>query len=379
MLQSFYEELRKLATDKLMWVVCIIMPICVNLLVGWEFSCGVIDRVPVAIVDNDHSQLSRQIIGYFKNNDAFSVDYEVATQDELQELLDTSKVRVGMVIPEDFSYDVTELKSPSILMLYDGSHMSMISIAKAKASEILLTARVGASLKQIEVRHTKTDDEAMTMAMPISFVYRNLYNPTKSFNNFMTPGYGTIVCQLGIAFVAALSVCFPRDDKRFRSAAAYLAGKILFYGTLGSITIATNILVQVNVFKIRCEGNVLLGIALGVLFMFSVASLCIMISAWSQNRVLAQALCGLLLIPNSIFSGYTWPVMCMLPFYKGMSKLIPFSHFGDNLRYLYFKGKMPNLAGDIRFFILFTAAMFLLGIGGIYFNKLGKEKEPDMR
>lgn len=379
MLQSFYEELRKLATDKLMWVVCIIMPICVNLLVGWEFSCGVIDHVPIAIVDNDQSQLSRQIIGYFKNNDAFSVDYEVATQDELQELLDTSKVRAGMVIPKNFSYDVTELKSPTIMMLYDGSHMSMISIAKAKASEILLTARVGASIKQLEVRHGKNDEEAMVAAMPISFVNRNLYNPTKSFNDFMTPGYGTIVCQLGIAFVAALSVLFPRDEKRFRSAAAYLAGKILFYGTLGSITITTNILVQVSLFKLPCKGNVLQGIALGVLFIFSVASMCIAISAWFRNRVLAQALCGLLLIPNSIFSGYTWPVISMLPFYKGMSKLIPFTHFGDNLRDLYLKGLMQHVGRDVRFFVIFTLIMFMLGIAGIYFNKLGKEKEPDMR
>ena len=379
MLQSFYEELRKLATDKLMWVVCIIMPICVNLLVGWEFSSGVIEHVPIAIVDYDQSQLSRQIIGYFKDNDAFSVDYEVATQDELEELLNTSKVRAGMVIPKDFSYDVTELKSPTIMMLYDGSHMSMVSIAKAKASEILLTTRVGASIKQLEVRHEKNPDEAMTAAMPISFVNRNLYNPTKSFNYFMTPGYGTIVCQLGIAFVAALSVLFPRDEKRFKSAAGYLLGKILFYGTLGSITITTNILVQVGVFKLPCKGNVLQGIALGVLFIFSVASMCIAVSAWFSNRVLAQALCGLLLIPNSIFSGYTWPVISMLPFYKGMSKLIPFTHFGDNLRDLYLKGSMQHLGEDIRFFVCFTLIMFMLGIAGIYFNKLGKEKEPDMR
>lgn len=379
MLQSFYEELKKLTTDKLMWVVCIIMPICINLIIGWELNGNVINHVPMAIVDRDHSELSRQIIGYFKDNDAFYIEEEVDTQDKLEELLNTSQVRVGMVIPENFSHDIAELKAPTLLMLYDGSHMSMVSIAKAKATEILTTTRVGASIQQLEIRQGKSNREALTLAMPINFVNRNLYNPTRSFNYFMTPGYGTIVCQLGIAFTAVLSVLFPRQDKKLKNVIGYLIGKILFYGTLGSLTVTTNILIQVGIFKLPCQGNLLEAIALGILWMFAIASLCVMISSWFRNRVLAQAIIGLMLIPNSIFSGYTWPVMSMLPFYKGMSKLIPFTYFGDNLRDLYLKGSLQHIKSDIRFYLCFTLGMFLLGMVGIYMNKLGKEKEPDMR
>lgn len=379
MLQSFYEELSKLMRDKLMWVVCIIIPICINLLVGWEFSSGVIDHVPIAIVDQDQSQLSREIIRYFRENEAFHVTDEVATEEALESLLDTSKVRVGMVIPKHFSEDVVALKSPSILMMYDGSHMSMVSVAKAKASEILLTARVGASVQQLAARYGKSAEEAMTGAMPISFVSRMLYNPTRSFNAFMTPGYGTIVCQLGIAFTAVLSVMFPREEKRLRKTVPYLLGKILFYGGVGSFTITTNILVQVYLFKIPCKGYLPAGIGLGILFMFAVASLCVAISAWSRNRVLAQAIAGLMLIPNSIFAGYTWPVLSMTPFYKGMSRLFPFTYFGDNLRDLYLRGTMQHAASDVRFYIFFILITFCGGIAGIYVNKLLKEKEPDCR
>ena len=242
MLESIREELEKLKKDKLILIACLIIPICVNLIVGWQLSKGVLNHVPTAIVDYDDSQLSRQLIRYFSSNDAFDVKYQIKDQAELEELINSSKVRVGLVIPKNFSQDVTSLKSPNVLMLYDGSHMSLTSVAKAKASEILISMRVGGTIKQLEARQDKNSDEAYTMAMPISFENRTLYNPTKSFDYFMTPGYGTIICQLGIGLTAVLCVSLRRDKKR--NELGYLVGKVIFYGLLGSCAILVNVLVQ---------------------------------------------------------------------------------------------------------------------------------------
>ena len=380
MLESIREEIHKLKTDKLMIIVCLIIPICVNLVVGFQLSKGVIDHVPMGIVDYDNSQLSRQIISYFEDNDAFLIKYRTQSQDALQNLLDTSAVRVGMVIPKGFSSDVTSLKSPTVMMLYDGTHMSMTSIAKAKASEILVTARVGGSIKQLQARLSKSYDEAYTMAMPISFETRMLYNPSKSFNYFMIPGYGTIICQLGIALMAVVCVHFIKDElDKGRSALGYIGGKIIFYGVMGSIAIITNILVQVFCFKIPFKGSLITACGLSVLFVFAVASLAVAVSACLHNKVLAMAVIGLLLIPNSIMAGYSWPVMSMLPSYQLMSYFIPFTHYGDNIRDLFLKGTMVNVTADIRFLIIFLLVMTGVGTLAVYTQKYRKPREEDNR
>ena len=379
MLESINEELHKLKTDKLMLIVCLIIPICVNLIIGWELNKGVIDHVPMAIVDYDDSQLSRQIIRYFKENEAFDVTYQIQNETELKKLLDESKVRVGMVIPKNFSADVTSLKSPTVLMMYDGSHMSMVSVAKAKASEILISVRVGASAAQIQNRLNKSYDEAFTMAMPISFETRMLYNPAKSFNYFMTPGYGTIICQLGIAFMAVVSVTVNWDKENKRNDLGYILGKVFFYGVLGSLAIIINLLVQIYIFNIPYRGSFMAGVAMSMLFVFAVAALAVAVSAWFNNRVLAMTLVGLLLIPNSIMAGYTWPVISMIPSYKWMSKFIPFTHYGDNIRDLFLKGKMVDGVSDARFLILYLVVMTLLAVVGVTLRKLGKPKEADDR
>lgn len=379
MLESIKEELHKLKTDKLMLIVCFIIPICVNFIVGIELNKGVIDHIPMAIVDYDDSQLSRQIISYFTSNDAFDVKYQIQDQEELQILLDTSKVRVGMVIPKNFSADVTSLRAPNILMLYDGSHMSMTSITKAKASEILLTARVGGAIKQIQARLGKSYDEAYVMAMPINFETRTLYNPTKNFNYFMTPGYGTIICQLGIGLMAVVCVNFLRDEEKKRSASRYITGKVVFYGIIGSIATSINILTQVYLFKIPCRGSVLVACGLSVLFIFAVAALAVAVSAWFHNRVLAMAIVGLLLIPNSIMAGYTWPVISMLPSYQWMAKFIPFTHYGDNIRDLFLKGTMVDVFKDIKFLIGFLVVMLLVGTLGVLAQQFIAPREVDNR
>lgn len=379
MLESINEEIHKLKTDKLMLIVCLIIPICVNLIIGWQLTKGVIDHVPMAIVDYDDSQLSRQIIRYFKENEAFDVTYQIQDEAELKKLLDESKVRVGMVIPKDFSADVTSLKSPNVLMMYDGSHMSMVSVAKAKASEILISVRVGAATTQIQNRLNKSYDEAFTMAMPIRFETRMLYNPAKNFNYFMTPGYGTIICQLGIAFMAVVSVTVNWDREKKRNDLGYIVGKVFFYGILGSMAIITNLMVQIHIFNIPYRGTLMAGIAMSMLFIFAAAALAVAVSAWFNNRVLAMAVVGLLLIPNSIMAGYTWPVMSMIPSYKWMSKFIPFTHYGDNIRDLFLKGTMIDGASDARFLIFYLAVMILLAVVGVTLRKLGKPKEADNR
>lgn len=379
MLESIREELMKFKTDRLMIIVCLIFPICVNLIIGAELSKGVMDHIPMAVVDYDESQMSRQLIQYFADNNSFDIKYYPEDQKALEKLLDTSKARVGMVIPKDFSADATSLKSPTIMMLYDGSHMSMVSAAKSKATEILLTARVGGSIKQLQGRFNHSYNEAYTIAMPISFEARTLYNPTKNFSYFMLPGYGTIVCQLGIGLTAILCRPYPRDEKKKRNALGHIIGKVLVYGIVGSMAIIINLLVQACVFKIPCRGSIFIAYGLSILYMFAVAALSVALSVWFHNKVLGMAIGGLMLIPNSIMAGYTWPVLSMLPSYKWTSKFIPFTHYGESIRDLFLKGRMTHINQDILYLEGFILVMIAIGTIGVCINRMRAPREEDQR
>lgn len=69
----------------------------------------------------------------------------------------------------------------------------------------------------------------------------------------------------------------------------------------------------------------------------------------------------------------------MIPSYKWGSWFIPFTHYGDNIRDLFLKGTMVDVAKDVRFLILFLLIMILLGTIGIYIELLRKPREADNR
>lgn len=372
--ESLKEEFHKLKTDRMIIIVALIIPIFVNLIIGWELSKGVMDNIPLGVVDEDNSQLSRQIIQYFSDNETFDLKYYSSGQDELKYLLDTSKIKAGLIIPKNFSEDVTSLKSPTVLMLYDSSHMSITSVAKAKASEILLTIRTGAAMKQLQGRLNMTEEQAYNTAMPISFQTRTLYNPAKNFSHFMMPGYGTIICQPGIALTAVLCINGLRKGKK-KDIIQYMFGKILFYGGLGSIALIINILAQVYLFQIPCNGSIAVAFLLSILLALAVAALSVAVSAWVPNRVQAIASIGLLILPNSVMAGYTWPLISMIPFYQKTAYLIPFYHYGDNIRDLFLKGTLQHPVEDILFLIVFTIALALIAAMKYFFSFPSPAKE----
>lgn len=360
MYESFLEESRKLKTNRIIILIGLVIPILVNLILCWELNKGVMDHIPLGVVDEDNSQLSRKLVQYFADNETFELAYYAENQEELEKLMDTSKIKAGLVIPSHFSQDVTSLNSPSVLMLYDGSHMSITSVAKAKASEILLTVRTGAAIQQLEGRLRMTEDQAYQTAMPIHFETRTLYNPAKNFSYFMNPGYGTIICQPGIGLTAVVCItAMPKKKKK--DILQYITGKVLFYGGLGSIALIINILTQVLLFQIPCNGSIMMAFFLSILLAMAVSGLSVAVSAWISNRTVAIASIGLLLLPNSVMAGYTWPLISMLPFYQKTAYLIPFYHYGDNIRNLFLKGSMHNPMPDILFLILFTVIMVLIG------------------
>ncbi|WP_058485755.1 ABC transporter permease [Defluviitalea phaphyphila] len=375
MIKSFLEEYVKLKNDKMIIFIIMIIPLVVNLLIGWELSKDVITNIPMAVLDKDNSELSRQIIKYFSDNETFNIIY-AQNEEELEEWIHKSKVRAGMIIPKKFSSDVVTLKSPTILLLYDGSHMSIASTAKTIASEILLTIKTGAEMKQIQSRLNMTENQSYNVAMPISFSSRILYNPTKSFNNFLTPGLGMAICQIGIALTAVLSIIYE-DKNNIKYVSGYLLGKIVFYALLGTISLMLAIFLQIYIIKIPFKGSFLEAFILSLFLALAVSSLAILVSTLIENRVIAIVVVGVLIIPNTIMAGYTWPVLSMSKSYSFLAWFIPFYHFADNIRNLFLKGTLNNLMGDIAFLFIFSLIMYGLSVLGIMLKASFRRKDKN--
>lgn len=366
MLNTIKREWDLMIKEKMIFILLIIMPLLVNILLGFEFSNGQIQHVPMAIIDQDNSSLSRMIVQQFVENETFAVKYFLDNSIEMKKLFDCSKVRVGMVIPKDFSKNVMALQSPTILMLYDGSHMSIASATKSKASEILLTLKTGMLIKLLQGKLNLHRNMAQKMALAISFSNRTLYNPTKNFKNFLNPGFGTAIVQSALALLTATAVRNNEIDNKKRKKTGYILGKISFYGALGFLSLMLNILIQNKIFHIPLRGKLTDVALLSFFFAVSVSSFGIMLSTWVRNEMIATVINAVIFVPSTIMAGYTWPVISMPKPYQIGAAFLPFYHYADNLRDLFLKKiSIDYMIHDIVWFtafIFFTSFVAVIGI-----------------
>ncbi|HEX9060690.1 MAG TPA: ABC transporter permease [Clostridia bacterium] len=360
--------------NKIVFVIVFIIPIAVNFLLGYVLYNNQIRNVPMVIVDQDNSQLSRTISQQFKESEIFNVKYVSEHSGDVEKFFKEGKVRVGMIIPNDFGKDITLLKSPTIMMIYDGSHISIASAAKSKATEILLTYRTGVLLKLLKGKLNMTDDKARKTALNVQFVNRTLYNPAKSFKEFLVPGFGTAIVQTAIALLCAVGVRKRELCSRRVERAGYIPGKIFFYTVLGTLSLMICTYIDTNFFDIPLRGSFRDVFILDGAFMLAVSSFCTAVSSWVGDAMISSTINAVLFIPSTIVAGYTWPVLSMPYVYQQVAWFLPFYHYADNIRDLCLKGNtLDSMLTDIRWFLAASVIFIALGFVGVFRHGISVE------
>jgi ABC-2 type transport system permease protein len=374
MIKSFKEELKILVEGKTNIVVLFILPLIVVLILGVELSGEVLTEIPIVVVDHDGSSFSMDLAQQFDSNETFDVKYRVDSNEELEKLIRNSKARAGIIIPEGFYDDIMGLESPSIAMIYDGSNMSVTSAAKAKATEILLTYKAGITSKQLMARLGMSYEDSLETAQGFIFRSKTLYNPSKSFQDFLTPMLVAGIIQIAIALCAATSIKHEMLNMDKKKRLGYAAGKVIFFTFIGTsmYIICTSILAKVIGIPFRGSMRDVILMSFGLCF--AVASFTVLISAVIRKKMVAIVGAGLFIIPNSMMAGTTWPLISMLSGYHAFANYIPFIHFVDNYRNIFLKGSMiGEMTDDLVYMLCFGAVFLVLAEIVVIFMETGKE------
>ena len=104
------------------------MPMMMLLLFGYALSLDV-DQIPTAVVDQDRTPQSRELLARFAASRYFKL---VDFPDHLlgiERLILRGKVVLGIVIPPDYSRQLTSGRAAQVQLLLDGSDSNTASIA----------------------------------------------------------------------------------------------------------------------------------------------------------------------------------------------------------------------------------------------------------
>ena len=97
------QEIKQVFRDEGVLIFCVIVPLVYPLLYSWIYNNEVVHEVPVVVVDQSHSQQSRQLIRMLDASPDIHVLSYAADLDDAQSLVSRQVVKGIYFIPEDFA------------------------------------------------------------------------------------------------------------------------------------------------------------------------------------------------------------------------------------------------------------------------------------
>lgn len=335
-IELIIKELKSIFTNKYYIFLVCLWPFIDCLFLGGIYFFGNVKNMPIAVIDNDNTKISRTITRYFNTSYAFDVFYRINNFDELKQLIVENKIAMGLYIPKGTQQNIKKFVPVNIGFYIDGSNYLTANLSEIEGSNILTTINVGlrtTMMKKKGIQSRQVND----MRLPIKNDTSKLFNPTYHYGYFLTPGlWISILGQLLLMF-GALTIGKVLETKNFtiKNIFSFIFAKLFVYSIISLIYIEILFRIFFPAFQIPFDGNTFGAVILSMLFIIATILLGMFMSALTGNRIDALKGCLLVGAPAFLLSGYTWPLEQMPVVLKTIAKFIPLTSYLEGFRKIF--------------------------------------------
>lgn len=361
-------------SDRGLRFILLLGPILGMLLFYGIYSTQVVKNIPTAIVDLDHSSDSRKVVSDLAGVDYLKIVSYPDSYQELEKMVQSGQVVVGVVIPENYGRDLGSKKGARILAIIDGSNTIYATNANNAVLGVSRTINAQAGIKTL-IAGGLTTNEATDAFQRIEFEQEPWFNPTLNYAYFMVLAFALNVWQHCCMLASAMNFT---GESRFTSwlqlkASGYPLNRLFLSKSLTHLLVFTAILIPIyvlafGVFKFPLACNLAVLFLFSLVFILSIHSLGTFISTLALNAVDATRFGMIIAVPSFVISGYVWPIEAMPDALQSFAWVFPQTWFFQGFNYLVFKNPgfdymMPYfavLAGiAVLFYLLATMVIFI--------------------
>jgi ABC-2 type transport system permease protein len=311
----------------------LIGPPLIQLLVFGYAATFDLNHVPFAVVDQDRSLASRDLVAHFAGSPTFE---EIATLDSDHAsagLIESRQVALVLAIDRRFSRDLALHRPARVQLIVDGRNSNTALLILGYANTIIT------DFSQAWMR------DHGALKPPAVLDLRARYNPALNSQWFIVPGIVAVLTQVVTLLVVALTVAREREAGTFDQLLVtplrpvdILLGKSLPGLLIGTVEATVIILAAVWWFGVPLRGG-LAPLYLGLLlFVISVTGVGLMISSLAVTQ--QQALLGafLFMVPSIVLSGFATPIANMPDIVQKLTLINPMRYFLNVVRRVFLEG-----------------------------------------
>lgn len=335
-LQIWSNELGETFRDKGILTFILFVPLVYPLLYSYVYTNEVVRDVPVVVVDDNDSPLSRDIVRKMDASPDVAIVARCTDMEEAQEYVKRRKAYGIVHIPADFTDELVHGRQVPLGVYCDMSSMLYYKALLLTATNVSLEVN-----KDIKVNHyvtATTDRQEEINRMPIDYDYVALYNPQSGFAAFLIPPVLMLIIQQTLLLGIGMSTgnCRERNGgyavplhRWYKNPVHIVAGKALPYFMLYVVLAIYMLTVVTDMFTLPRLGYFSTFMAFVIPFILACIFLGMVLSSLVYRREDCILLLVFLSVPLLFLSGVSWPAASMPDFWRYVSYLFP-STFGMN-------------------------------------------------
>ncbi|WP_099371112.1 ABC transporter permease [Sphingobacterium sp. 1.A.5] len=376
-------EFRLFFQNKVLLVLFLGAPILYGVLVGGVYKKGKVTNLPIIVVDEDKSPLSRQLIDMFNENDVIYVAKVLNDPFRAKDEALKTESTVVVQIPRNFSADVNYNRSTELTLFVNASNTLTSNSAMMAVNVAASTLKAGI---QIKAQQKKGVPEYVASKQFEPFKITMIKQNIRSGNYlyFMLPGVLLTVLQQVMMLGLALSFAsefekgtFPELVQKSNNVFVLILVKILPYifmsGLIYILYYGYSIWYRM---PLNLDGGAFF--ATTILFLLAVSFIGILVSIAIPSQLKATEILMVIATPSFILSGFTWPLSQMPEWVVAIAKMIPLTHYLQIFRTLMIeKGSIEYLQGPVIGLAIIAAVTLIASIIllQIKINKVKKNKQ----
>ena len=365
----FVNELRMIVRDNGVMLIFCFAGLVYPLLYNWIYGYGVVDEMPVAVVDLSGGSYSRRYVRELDATRECAVAFDCGSLDEAKRLLEEQKVHGIVCIPADFDEKLNRMEQGVISTYSDMSTFLYYKNMTLATNQVMLD----------EVHRIQTEryaaagyvgEDAVQLIEPVQYDSFLQFNPTISFTMFFVYMAMMMILQQVMFYGSSTLAGTLREEGRsFASLTENLSGHgmgrivlgrgfayyliFIFLGVYGTLLVP-----WLFHLPMHCRWWEVL-----VLLLFYVADIIFFSFTWSSAIAKRETVLVLLLFvtPIAVFlTGFTWPTSNFPVFWKVLSYVFPSTFGCRGFMTLCNSGTLEAIAPEIRALTIQTVSYFVL-------------------
>jgi len=333
----------------------ILMPILLMLLFGYAVTLDV-KKVPMGVLDRDKSQESLSFIHRFSASPYFHLRFFAQDEKEIKRLIDRGEVKMGLVLPWDFSKTIKAGRKAAVQVLLDGSDSNTANIILTYVQGVVREYNLEKTLLKVERLG------GQKLKPPVEGRPRIWFNEELESKNYFIPGLVAVIMSIiGVLLTGQVIVReWERGTMELLISTPVrkeelIIGKLFPYFFLGLLDLALAVLMGTWVFAVPFRGSIVLLFLLSCIYILVALALGMTISTVAKTQILANQMAMVIgFLPTFLLSGFTFAIANMPFWLQLITYGIAPRYYVTILKEIFLKG------ADLTF--LWTETLVLVGM-----------------